>query len=733
MKKARLVRLALLFLLIAAPTHASERVERLIAAMTIEEKIGQLNLETADWAPERQLYLTPEADARLRAGGIGGLFNMHDRAFAERMQTIAVKETRLGIPLFLGYDVVHGYRTIFPLPIGQAASFDLAAIEQAERMAAKEALADGVNLTFAPMLDISRDPRWGRSAEGAGESSWWGEQVAAARIRGFQTGGIGAPTSLAACPKHLGANGATLGGLDYTSAEITERELREIHLPPFRAAGRAGAECFMAAFNTFDSLPVIANPFLLRQILRREWRSSALVMSDFGALSELERHGIAADVRQAAQLGLKGGLQMEMATRIFSKELPALARAGQIDLGELDDAVRHVLTLKEKMGLFDAPFARFQAANSLPELNPPAHREAALRLAEQSLVLLKNEGELLPFSRAIRRVAVIGPQADKEVEMLGSWYGRGLFSAPISLAAGLRKVLGPDVALDIVQTASFERITAEEIAQARAAASNAELVILALGESAAMSGEAASRTEIDLPGNQNDLAEAVLAQAVLALGKPTAAVLFSGRPLAIERLAARAPAIVMAWFPGTMGGEALARVLFGLAEPGGRMPMATPRSVGQIPVHHDRLPTGRPPIKWPDIYSSNYLDRPTTPLFPMGHGLSYARFTMSAPSLSGNIASVTVSHVSGPAGTAVIQLYLRHRVAPISRPVRMLRGVERVALAPGESRTLRFAITPDLLAFWREGDRFEAAPGPIDVMIGLDAASTQSVRFEHTP
>jgi beta-glucosidase len=723
-----LIRLALAFLLIAAPALASERVERLIAAMTVEEKIGQLNLETADWAPERQLYLTPEADARLRAGGIGGLFNMHDRAFALRMQTIAVRETRLGIPLLLGYDVVHGYRTIFPLPIGQAASFDLEAIEQAERMAALEALADGVNLTFAPMLDISRDPRWGRSAEGAGESSWWGEQIAAARVRGFQTGGIGASTSLAACPKHFGANGATLGGLDYTSAEITERELREIHLPPFRAAAKAGAECVMAAFNTFDALPTIANPFLLRQVLRREWGSRALVMSDFGALSELERHGIAADDRQAAQLGLKGGLQMEMATRIFSRELPALARAGQIDLGELDDAVRHVLTLKEKMGLFDDPFARFEAANSLPDLNPPAHRAAALRLAEKSLVLLKNEGGLLPFSRDVRRIAVIGPQADKDVEMLGSWFGRGLFSAPISLAAGLRSVLGQDMILDIVQTASFERITAEEIAQAAAAASNAEAVILALGETAAMSGEAASRTEIDLPGNQNDLAEAIL-----ALGKPTAAILFSGRPLAIERLAARAPAIVMAWFPGTMGGEALARVLFGLAEPGGRMPMATPRSVGQIPVHHDRLPTGRPPIKWPDIYSSNYLDRPTTPLFPMGHGLGYARFETSTPVMTGNVATVTVRHASGPAGTAIVQLYLRNRVAPISRPVMMLRGVQRVFLAPGESQDLRFAITPDLFAYWRDGDRFEAAPGPIDVMIGLDAASTQSTRYVYAP
>ena len=731
-----MIRLLCAFLLAAWPALASERVERLIAAMTVEEKIGQLNLETADWAPERQLHLTPDADARLRAGGIGGLFNMHDRAFAERMQTIAVKETRLGIPLLLGYDVVHGYRTIFPLPIGQAASFDLNAIEEAERIAAAEALADGVNLTFAPMLDISRDPRWGRSAEGAGESSWWGAEVAKARIRGFQTGGLGAPTALAACPKHLGANGATLGGLEYTSAEITERDLREVHLPPFRAAGRAGAECFMAAFNTYDSTPIIANPFVLRRILRREWGSGAVVMSDFGALSELERHGVARDDAQAATLGLTGGLQMEMATRIFSRELPALARAGRIDLSHLDDAVRHVLALKERMGLFDAPFARFQATEGARDLNPPAHRAAAMRLAEQSLVLLKNQGGVLPFSRAARRVAVIGPQADRPVEMLGSWYGRGLFSAPISLAAGLRQTLGPDVAVDVVQTAGFEHVTPDEIARARQAAAQADVVILALGESAAMSGEAASRTEIELPGNQNRLAEAAL-----SLGKPSVAVLFAGRPLSVERLAESAPAILMAWFPGTMGGVALARVLFGLSEPGGRMPMATPRSVGQIPVHHDRLPTGRPPIKWPDVYSSNYLDRPTTPLFPFGYGLGYAQFVLSAPKLDraaatgqdAVTASVTLKHVGGPAGEAVVQLYLRNRIAPISRPVKMFRGFQRVALAPGESKTISFAVTPDLYAYWREGDRFEASEGPIEVMIGLDANAVETASFTYRP
>jgi beta-glucosidase len=715
---------------------ASARVERLIAAMTIEEKVGQLNLETAEWSRDRNLFLTDAARARLRGGEIGGLFNMHERAFAYRVQEVAVKESRLGVPLLTGYDVVHGYRTIFPMPIGQTAAFDLDLIEASDRAGAAEALTDGVNITFAPMLDIGRDARWGRQAEGPGESAWWAARVAEARIRGFQTGGLAAPTALAACPKHLGANGATLAGLDYTSSEITERELREVHLWPFRAAARAGAGCFMAAFNTYDGVPAAANPFLLRRILRDEWRTTAMVMSDFGALSELERHGVAADDREAARLGLAGGLQMEMATRIWSRELPALARSGRVAMADLDEAVRAVLTLKERLGLFDAPFARFEATAGVLDPSPAAHRALATRFAERGFVLLKNDGDLLPLRRNVRRVTVIGPHADESVEMLGSWFARGIFSRPVSLADGLRGLLGPEVAVTVVQVADFSRITAAEIARARAAALDADAVILALGEAKAMSGEASSRTDIDLPGNQNDLAEAVL-----ALGRPTATVVFAGRALALERLATVAPAILIAWFPGTMGGTALARVLFGEAEPGGRLPVTFPRAVGQVPLFHDRMPSGRPAIKWPDLYSSNYIDRPTTPLYPFGYGLTYTRFALGAPALDRTtmgadgqvVATVNVTNTGSRSGSTVVQLYLRNRVAPISRPVRMLRGLERLTLAPGETRAVTFAITPELFAYWRAGDRFEAAPGPIDVAIGFDAAAEPSLRFTYAP
>ncbi len=734
MKRAAII-LVVAAAVLPAASSASPRVETLLARMTIEEKVGQLNLETADWSQARDLYLSEAGEDRLRRGLIGGFFNMHARALALRIQEIAVKETRLGIPVLLGYDVVHGYRTIFPMPLGQAASFDLAAIEQAERIAAIEAIADGVNITFSPMLDNSRDPRWGRTAESPGESPWWAAQVAVARLRGLQTDRLAAPDALAACPKHLGANGASKGGLDYTSAEITERELREVHLPPFRAIA-GSAPCFMAAFNTYDSVPGAVNPFVLRHILRDEWRSTAAVISDFGALSELERHGIAADDAHAAELGIVGGLQMEMASGIYLAKLPRLIRQGRVAEADVDEAVRSVLRLKERMGLLDDPFARFAASADAPGAEAPAHRAAARVLAERSFVLLKNDGDLLPFPRQVRAVAVIGPHADAPAEMLGSWLGRGVFSRPVSLAAGLRDLLGPEVAVIVAPVAAFGQVTEAERAAALAAARQADLVVLALGESADMSGEASSRTEIDLPGNQNELA-----RAVLAVGRPTAAVIFAGRPLAIEQLSQAAPAILMAWFPGTMGGLAIARTLFGLAEPTGRMPMATPRSVGQIPVHHDHLPSGRPAVKWPDIYSSNYIDRPTTPLYPFGHGLAYTRFAFSAPRLDrdtlrgeGQVTvSLEVRNVGQRAGTAMAQLYLRNRVAPISRPVRMFRGYAPVPLAPGQSATVAFTVTAGMFAYWQAGDRFSAPGGPIDVMTGPSAGEVQSARFTYVP
>ncbi|BBK33847.1 beta-glucosidase [Stella humosa] len=736
MKRAAIL-LALLCL--AAPARANEaisaRVEALLGRMTIEEKAGQLNLETADWSQARDLYLSDAAEARLRAGRIGGFFNMHERALARRIQEIAVHGSRLGIPVLLGYDVVHGYRTIFPMPLAQAASFDLARIERSERIAASEAIGDGVNITFSPMLDTSRDPRWGRTAESAGESPWWSAQVAVARLRGFQGERLAATDSLAACPKHLGANGATRAGLDYTGAEIGERELREVHLPPFRAVV-ATAPCFMAAFNTYDQVPAAASPFLLRRILRDEWRSGAVVMSDFGALLELERHGVASDDAMAARLAIAGGLQLDMASAVYRDQLPALVRAGRVPEAAVDEAVRHVLRLKEQMGLLDDPFARFTASEGMASPEALGHREEALAFAERSLVLLQNRGDRLPLRTDVRRVAVIGPHADAPQEMLGSWVGRGAYSRPVSLAAGLRQVLDPGAEVVAVPVGDFAGATPAEQADALAAARAADSVVLALGEPASMSGEASSRTEIDLPGAQNDLAEAVL-----AVGRPTVAVLFAGRPLAIERLSQRADAILLAWFPGTMGGTAVARMLFGLAEPVGRMPMTTPRAVGQIPLHHERLPSGRPAVKWPDVYSANYVDRPTTPLYPFGHGLAYTRFAFQPPVLDrttiGNgetvNVSVTVRNVGPRAGTAMVQLYLRNRVAPISRPVQMFRDFERVTLAPEETATVTFQVKAEDFAYWQAGDRFAAPAGPIDVMTGPSAGEVQTVRLEYAP
>ena len=723
-------------LLAAGPARAaSERIEALIARMTLEEKAGQLNFETADWSQDRGLYMSEETEDRLRRGLVGGLFNIHARGVARRAQEIATRETRLGIPVMLGYDVIHGYDTVFPMPIGQAAAFDLDRVERSERIAAIEAIGDGVNMTFSPMLDTSRDPRWGRTAEGAGESTWWATEIGRARVRGFQTADPRDPTGIAACPKHLGANGASKGGLDYTAMEISERELREVHLPPFRALVDT-ALCFMAAFNTYDSVPVAANPFILRRILREEWGSDAMVMSDFGALSELERHGVAETDADAAEAGIRGGLQMDMASTFFLAELPGLVRAGRVPEALLDEAVRAVLMLKERMGLLDAPFARFEASEGRTETSPAPHRAEAQDFAERSLVLLKNEGDVLPFARSVRSVAVIGPHADAKFEMLGSWFGRGVFSRPVSLAAGLADLLGPGVDLRIVPVAAFEGATGDETRAAVTAARGADAVILAIGEAAGMSGEAASRTDIDLPGRQMDLVRAVLAE-----GRPTAAVVFGGRPVAMEALAAEAPAILKVWFPGTMGGTAVARLLFGDVEPLARMPVSTPRSVGQVPVHHDRLPSGRPAIKWPDVYSSNYLDRPTTPLFPFGHGLTWTRFEFGEPAVDVRrltddapvSVTVPVRNAGDRPGTAMVQLYLRNRFAPISRPVMMFRAFERIRLAPGEAGTVRFRVSADQIAWWLAGDRFAAAPGPIDVMTGPSAGEVRTVRIDYVP
>jgi beta-glucosidase len=716
---------------LAAEPPASRRVEDLIARMTVEEKVGQLTLLSSDRAVTGP-YTSPVVTDLLSKGELGGLFNIYDVAFTRQLQEIAVRRTRLGIPLLFGFDVLHGHRTIFPIPLGQAASFDLDAIRGAERIAATETAAAGVNWVYAPMIDVTRDPRWGRIAEGAGESPWLGAKIAAARVAGLQGNDLAAPDSVAACAKHFGANGAVEAGRDYTATDISERALRDIYLPPFKAAVAAGLRCVMASFNTYDGVPGIANRHLLTDILRGEWDFPGVVVSDFGAIEELTTHGVAADRAAAATRALTAGADIEMQGSAF-RELPQLIAQGKVPVAALDAAVRRVLSLKEALGLFDDPFARLDEERERAALTDPAHRQVALDLAEKSLVLLKNDGDLLPFSRDLRRIAVIGPLGDDKADMLGPWPGTGKPEEAVTVAEGLRQVL-PQASVDVVPAGTVTATSASEREAAVEAARSADVVVLALGEKGTMSGEAASRTELGLPGDQ-----LALARAVLAVGKPTAVVLFHGRPLVLTDLAGSAPAILAAWFPGTMGGLAIARTLVGENEPRGRLPVSFPRAVGQIPIHHDHLPTGRPPTNPPRPYTASYLDEPTSPLFPFGYGLSYTHFSFAAPRLATTAlphgselpVSVDVTNTGKRRGTALVELYVNQPVAEVSRPVAELRGFQHVVLEPGETKTATLTISADDLAYWHGEGGAKADPGKFRVMTGPDAEHLQAVDFTY--
>jgi beta-glucosidase len=725
--------------LASAPAHAqqaSKRVEDLLARMTLEEKIGQLNLVSGHHAVTGP-YTRSDVRSAILKGEAGGLFNVYGAAYTRGLQEMATTQTRLGIPLLLGFDVLHGYRTIFPVPLAQAATFDMAAIEQAERIAAAEAAAAGVNWIFAPMLDHSRDPRWGRVVESFGESAWLGARIGEARVRGLQGRSLKSPDSVAACAKHFAGNGATEGGREYSGGDVSVRAMRDQQLPPFKAAVDAGARCVMAAFNAVDGIPGVANDTLLRDILRREWGFKGVVVSDFGAIEELIVHGVAENPADAGRQALRAGTDIDMESRTFVTQLATLVREGKVLASELDDAVRRILVLKEELGLFDDPYARSSPEREAATVGRPDHFQAARAMAEKSMVLLKNDRNTLPFSTKLQRVAVIGPLADGKADTLGPWAANGNPEDATTLLAGVRRVVSDTAEVLYASGGTIDRTSPADIAAAVKLAARAEAVILALGERSTMSGESASRASLDLPGDQ-----LALARAVIALGKPTAVVLFNGRPLTIEDLDREAPAILEAWFPGSEGGLAAARILFGLAEPQGRLPMTFPRSVGQIPIYHDERPTGRPAGPQPKPYTTGYQDVGPTPLYPFGHGLTYTTFFMGTPRLDrpaiagGETATVSVDVMNTGArtGTAHVQLYIRHRLARVSRPVKELRGFARITLPPGGVGVVKMPIGEAELAFWQpEGRMAPPSSGKIDVMAGPDSATLKSIILEYRP
>ncbi|MCP8937242.1 glycoside hydrolase family 3 C-terminal domain-containing protein [Alsobacter sp. SYSU M60028] len=713
-----------------------KKIDDLIARMTLEEKVGQLNLLSGHHATTGP-YARSDVRAAVLKGQAGALFNVYGAEYTRSLQEMAVTQTRLGIPLLLGFDVLHGYGSIFPVPLAQAATWDLEAIEQAERISAREAASAGVNWIYAPMVDVTRDPRWGRVVEGAGESTWLGARIAAARVKGLQGDKLSNPESVAACVKHFAGNGATEAGRDYTASDLSERAMRETQLPPFKASVDAGARCFMSAFNAVDGVPGVANDRLLKDLLRDEWGFRGIVVSDFGAIRELTVHGVAETPEEAGRMAFRAGTDMDMESRTYVEALPGMVRDGLVLQGELDNAVRRVLQLKMDLGLFDDPYGRSDASREKQTVGRADHLQAARVMAEKSLVLLKNANETLPFSTSLKRVAVIGPLGDAPADTLGPWAANGKPDEAVTLLAGVRTVLGSEAEVSFATGGTVDRSSPADIAAALKVAKAADAVILALGERATQSGEAASRSVIDLPGDQ-----LALARAVIALGRPTATVLFNGRPLTIEDLDREAPAILEAWYPGSEGGLAVARALFGLAEPQGRLPITFPRSVGQIPIYHDARPTGRPAVEQGRPYTASYLDQSPDPLYPFGYGLTYTSFAYGPPRLdnpalgpSGSATvSVDVMNTGKRSGTAQVQLYIRYKVARVSRPIRELKGFGRITLPPGGVGVVKMPLTERDLAFWQPDGRFAPPDSAVvEVLAGPDAATLKSTLLTYRP
>jgi beta-glucosidase len=707
---------------------ASARVESLLSRMTIEEKVGQL----VQLPGGRQKAVNSRIDdalrARVRRGEIGSLLNVAGAAEANALQRVAVEESRLGIPLLYGLDVIHGYRTIFPVPLAMAASFDPAVTERAARVAAIEASAAGVHWTFSPMVDVAPDPRWGRIVEGAGEDPFLGAAMAVAQVRGYQGDDLARPGTIMATAKHFAAYGAALGGRDYDGADISERTLNEVHLPPFHAAAQAGAGSFMAAFNSVAGVPMHANRPLLTGILRDTWGWRGPVVSDWMGVAELIAHGVAGDGGQAAALALAAGVDIDMASQLYSGTLRATLERDPALMPQLDEAVRRVLAAKERLGLFDDPYRGADPAREAAVMVSAEHRAVARAAALRSIVLLKNEGNVLPIARTARRIAVIGALADDANSQLGSWRALGRTEDVRPLLAALRESLPAGAELVYEAGASPRSDDRSGIPAAVAAARGADIVLLVVGEDFDFSGEARSRSDLTLPGAQQALADAVL-----DTGTPVAVVLMNGRPLAIERLAERAPAILETWFLGIEAGPAIADILLGRASPGGRLPISFPRASGAVPFTYNRLPSGRPADPDPARDTVRYRDLPITPLFPFGHGLSYTRFDYGELAVDrGSISpgqsvtvSVTVRNSGSVAGDEVVQLYVRDSVASVSRPLQELRGFRRVSLRSGEAKRVSFTLSPAQFAIWDAGSwRIEA--GEIQLMVGSSSADIRA-------
>ena len=726
-------------------TQVNDRVETLLRQMTLEEKIGQLTQIAG--AP---FFPGPKPEEVIRKGGAGSVLWLNDSQQFNALQKIAVEESPSRIPLLFALDVIHGYRTIFPVPLAMASSWDPSVAERAQTVAAREARAAGLHWTFGPMLDIARDARWGRIVEGAGEDPFLGSAMAAAQVCGFQGPYPGAPDHVIACAKHFAGYGAADGGRDYDPVYLSESQLRNVYFPPFQAAVKAGVGTFMSAYMDLNNVPASGNRFLLRDVLRGEWGFKGFVVSDAHAVGNLVIEGFARDGRDAALRAMNAGLNMDMASNTYPEHLAGLVKDGTLKLADIEAAVRPILEIKVRMGLFEQPYideSKLEQVVALPE-----HRSEARLAAQRSMVLLRNEGRLLPLAKSLKNVAVIGPLADSQEATEGSWMVFGHQAAAVTVLQGIRaRLLGAQVEYapgpwiqrdiqsffdDMLPGAKKPGQTPEQaeaaFQEAVATARRADLVIMVLGEEADMAGEAASRASLDLPGRQEELLKAVV-----ALGKPVVLVLLNGRPLSIGWAAENVPAILEAWEPGSEGGHAIADILFGDANPGGKLPVTFPRQASHSPLYYARTLTHSPESD--PRYRSRYWDGPTTPLYPFGFGLSYTTFSISNLKVSasqvklGNQLSVTadVTNTGPVEGDEVVQLYIHQQAGSDSRPLRELKGFERLTLKPGETKTVTFPLGPAELSYWSTNlGKWVQEAETFDVWVGADSTAQMHSMFK---
>lgn len=704
-----------------------QRVDSVLKLMTLEEKVGQLNQYSGDWISTGPITNDGDKQDQIRNGQLGSMLNIMGVRHTRLLQEMAM-QSRLKIPLLFGQDVIHGYKTTFPIPLAEAASWDLDAIEKAARVAAVEASAAGIHWTFAPMVDIARDPRWGRVMEGAGEDPYLGSLIARARVRGFQGKGLGNTDAVMACAKHFAAYGAAIGGRDYNMVDMSDRMLWEVYLPPFKAAAEEGVATFMNSFNDINGIPATGSHYLQRDILKNKWKFKGFIVSDWGSVGEMIQHGYAKDNYHAAEIAIEAGSDMDMESRSYKNHLAQLVKDKKVAMSDVDDAVRRILRMKFVMGLFDDPFKFSNAERETAALNNPAHVQAAREVAAKSIVLLKNEKNILPLSKTTNKIAFIGPLVKEVKQNLGFWSIEmpDDSSYIVSQWQGMINKLGGESKLIYARGCGIEDTSRAGFSEAISAAMAADVVVMSVGERRDMSGEAKSRSDIGIPGVQEELIKAIV-----ATGKPVVVMINAGRPLVFDWVSENVPAILYTWWLGSEAGNAIADVLFGDYNPSAKLPMSFPRTEGQIPIFYSHFNTGRPaPNDESRFYRSAYIDLSIHPRYEFGYGLSYTTFKYDNLRLSGKKmkktekieAAVTITNTGSLEGEEVVQLYLRDRVGSVVRPVKELKDFQKIKLQPGESKTITFIIDKEKLSFYNSKLQWQAEAGEFDLMIGSSSS-----------